>query len=380
MLIYNFEYIIEINKTNTIEIKILSFLTKYLEIQKNDKYEPIFSSTSKYKSFPTNKEFNNKLFIKNNKWKINNYKKSEFEQNLKLYINQLSFSNFDKICDDLKELLKNNISIKNMDIFIKELYAKIFFEEKFLTLYISLCQDLINNNIVEKNHIIAHSKLLFSKRFDYISEIDLQTNDDMKFKLKRQIFGTVQFMSLLYVNSILDNSSMIYIINELLNSDDSYINESLYIIWSIIHNKHFFDNNEYIDIYDKVSNNFNNTNNNRLKLLFQNIQKENEDNKNKKKPMEKKYNLYDYIKIYKKENDIMGFIKNISKLDKSHVLNELLFFELENNENIYIDVIKKISSKEQLINVLNNLKIDELKMDIPNIKHNLQKFKTKIGI
>ena len=108
MLIYNFEQIIDINKNNTMQINILSFLNKYSEIQKNDKYEPIFSSTSKYKSFPSNKEFNNKLFIKNNKLKINNYKKSEFEQNLKLYINQLSFSNFENKFNDLKNLIKNN--------------------------------------------------------------------------------------------------------------------------------------------------------------------------------------------------------------------------------------------------------------------------------
>lgn len=380
MLIYNFEQIIDINKNNTMQINILSFLNKYSEIQKNDKYEPIFSSTSKYKSFPSNKEFNNKLFIKNNKWKINNYKKSEFEQNLKLYINQLSFSNFENKCNDLKNLIKNNHSKKNINIFIKELYDKIFFEEKFLTLYISLCKNFIENNIIDKQDIISYTVILFSKRFEYINKINNEKNEDIKFKFKRQIYGTVQFISLLYINNLLDNSSIIDIINDLLDSDNIYIIESLYIIWKIIHNKNNFTENIYNELLKKITNNFNNIDNNRLKLLFKNIEKDNHIEKNKnntEKKIQKTYDLYDYIKIYKSNFNKDNLITNLKTLNKNYVLNELIYLELENN-NEYIDILQSLCSKNELLNILNNLNIEELKIDIPNVEENINNIKQKI--
>ena len=372
MLIYNFEKIIDINKNNTMQINILSFLNKYLDIQKNDKYEPIFSSTSKYKSFPSNKEFNNKLFIKNNKWKINNYKKSEFEQNLKLYINQLSLSNFEEKSNDLKKLIKNNNSKKNINIFIKELYDKIFFEEKFLTSYISLCKDLIQNEVIDKEDIISYTILLFSKRLEYIQKIENEKNDDIKFKLKRQIYGTVQFISLLYINNLLDNSFIIDIINDLLNSNNIYTNESLYIVWEIIHNKNYFCDNIYNELLKKITNYFNNVNNNRLKLLFKNIQKDNNIEKDKNidkninknidkninKNISKTYNLYDYIKIYKYDNNKENFIKNLKTLNKKYIINELIYLELENNNN-YIDILQLLCNKNELLDILNNLNIEE---------------------
>ena len=380
MLIYNFEQIIDINKNNTMQINILSFLNKYSEIQKNDKYEPIFSSTSKYKSFPSNKEFNNKLFIKNNKWKINNYKKSEFEQNLKLYINQLSFSNFENKCNDLKNLIKNNHSKKNINIFVKELYDKIFFEEKFLTLYISLCKNFIENNIIDKQDIISYTVILFSKRFEYINKINNEKNEDIKFKFKRQIYGTVQFISLLYINNLLDNSFIINIINDLLDSDNIYINESLYIIWKIIHNKNNFTENIYNELLKKITNNFNNIDNNRLKLLFKNIEKDNhieKDKNNTEKKIQKTYDLYDYIKIYKSNFNKDNLITNLKTLNKNYVLNELIYLELENN-NEYIDILQSLCSKNELLNILNNLNIEELKIDIPNVEKNINNIKQKI--
>ena len=375
MLIYNFQKILEINKNNTMNINISSFLNKYTEIQKNDKYEPIFSSTSKYKSFPSNREFNNKLFIKNNKWKINNYKKSEFEQNLKLYINQLSFSNFDKKSNELENLLKNNISKKNINIFIKELYDKIFFEETCLTLYVSLCEKLINNNRINQTDITSYSLFLFSKKFEYISKLEHENNDDIKFKLKRQIFGTVQFISLLYINKLFDNLKMINIINELLDSNNKYINESLYLIWEIIHNKHYFNNNTYQNLSIKISNNFNKISDNRLKLLFKNINYKIEEN-NK---IDNTCNLYDYIKIYKKDNNKENLIKNLKTFDKIYVLNELIYLEFENN-NMYIKILQLLSNKKELLNIINNLNIEELKIDIPNIEFNINNLKKNLNI
>lgn len=375
MLIYNFQKILEINKNNTMNINISSFLNKYTEIQKNDKYEPIFSSTSKYKSFPSNREFNNKLFIKNNKWKINNYKKSEFEQNLKLYINQLSFSNFDKKSNELENLLKNNISKKNINIFIKELYDKIFFEETCLTLYVSLCEKLINNNRINQTDITSYSLFLFSKKFEYISKLEHENNDDIKFKLKRQIFGTVQFISLLYINKLFENLKMINIINELLDSNNKYINESLYLIWEIIHNKHHFDNNTYKNLSIKISNNFNKISDNRLKLLFKNINYKIEEN-NK---IDNTCNLYDYIKIYKKDNNKENLIKNLKTFDKIYVLNELIYLEFENN-NMYIKILQLLSNKKELLNIINNLNIEELKIDIPNIEFNINNLKKNLNI
>ena len=375
MLIYNFQKILEINKNNTMNINISSFLNKYTEIQKNDKYEPIFSSTSKYKSFPSNREFNNKLFIKNNKWKINNYKKSEFEQNLKLYINQLSFSNFDKKSNELENLLKNNISKKNINIFVKELYDKIFFEETCLTLYVSLCEKLINNNIINQTDITSYSLFLFSKKFEYISKLEHENNDDIKFKLKRQIFGTVQFISLLYINKLFENLKMINIINELLDSNNKYINESLYLIWEIIHNKHHFDNNTYKNLSIKISNNFNKISDNRLKLLFKNINCKIEENNE----INNTSSLYDYIKIYKKDNNKDNLIKSLKKFDKIYVLNELIYLEFENN-NMYIKILQLLSNKKELLNIINNLNIEELKIDIPNIEFNINNLKKNLNI
>ena len=168
---------------------------------------------------------------------------------------------------------------------------------------------------------------------------------------------------------------MINIINELLDSNNKYINESLYLIWEIIHNKHHFDNNTYKNLSIKISNNFNKISDNRLKLLFKNINCKIEENNE----INNTSSLYDYIKIYKKDNNKDNLIKSLKKFDKIYVLNELIYLEFENN-NMYIKILELLSNKKELLNIINHLNIEELKIDIPNIEFNINNLKKNLNI
>tara|TARA_B100001123_G_scaffold420424_1_gene526767 strand:- start:166 stop:507 length:342 start_codon:yes stop_codon:yes gene_type:complete len=110
MLIYNLDEIEAISHNienlNIEEFNINDFLKCYIQIEKNDKYEPIFSLTSKYKSFPVNSNRSTKNFFQNNKWKISNTNVLKINQDLKLSLNKLSESNYEKIKHDIFIILK----------------------------------------------------------------------------------------------------------------------------------------------------------------------------------------------------------------------------------------------------------------------------------
>ena len=88
---------------------------------------------------------------------------------------------------------------------------------------------------------------------------------------------------------------------------------------------------------------------------------------------------YDYIKIYKKDNNKENLIKNLKTFDKIYVLNELIYLEFENN-NMYIKILQLLSNKKELLNIINNLNIEELKIDIPNIEFNINNLKKNLNI
>ena len=59
-------------------------------------------------------------------------------------------------------------------------------------------------------------------------------------------------------------------------------------------------------------------------------------------------------------------------------VNELIYLELENNNN-YIDILQLLCNKNELLDILNNLNIEELKIDIPNIEENIINIKQKLA-
>ena len=151
MSLYSYEDImkISISDLSDFEINIDKFINNYIKIERNDKYEPIFSQTSKYKSFPVNGNISKKNFLNNNKWKKKNSDSNKLE--LKLAFNKLSSTNYDSIKDNIIEILKKEtVSIKD---FIKELFDKIYFDQSISDIYVKLCDDVWNNKDVIVNNI-----------------------------------------------------------------------------------------------------------------------------------------------------------------------------------------------------------------------------------
>ena len=159
MVLYHYEDIIKISNSDLSEfnINIENFLIKYIEIEKNDKYEPVFSQTSKYKSFPINGNISKRNFLNNNQWKK---KKEPLKMELKLSFNKLSLTNYETVKNDIINLLKKKEN--NIRYFMNELFDKIFFDEQISGIYINLCSDIwIQRDLIIKIIKIKKNKSKF---------------------------------------------------------------------------------------------------------------------------------------------------------------------------------------------------------------------------
>jgi hypothetical protein len=380
MLVYDLDSIKSISLTiKRFDINIDDFLKVYIQIEKNDKYEPVFSLTDKYKSFPINSSKSTKNFFQNNKWKINNSNVLKINQDIKFALNKLSLTNYDKIKNDIITILKNNKIHNILDIFIKELFEKIWFDEKFIDMYVKLSYDLskcrrINYNF---NILIKECRKEFNNRKIYKNELSKATSEEQIFINKRKIFGTIEFISYLYIKEYLNNDILKNIIDSLLSNEMNDLDyECFYKLWSIINDNNRLDT-EIIHTYKNfILKSIPYIRNNRLRILLESLLESmfvQEDNNNINY-------INNCILEFKQTKDLQNTLSKLKKLNTILVSNELIMNELENKSWLFIDIILLLNNKSELIRILNDIDLNELEIDIPNIKTTFEELKEKLKI
>jgi hypothetical protein len=380
MLVYNLDTIQSISvNIDTFNINIDRFVKEYIQIEKNDKYEPVFSLTEKYKSFPVNSGRSTKNFFQNNKWKINNSNVLKINQDLKLALNKLSISNYDIIKSDLINILKDNITKDVLDIFMKELFEKIWFDENFLDMYVLLCYDLCNHKKInyDFNLILKYCKQEFNNREAYKIELSKTTTEELSFINKRKIIGTIEFICHLYIKEYVDNETIMNIINSLLSDNMNDLDyECFYKLWIII-NKNNRLEHDIIDKYKEfIIKDIPNINNNRIRILLATLVEH--------MVFQKDNNNINYINEcileFKKTKDLSNVVVQFKALEPNLVINELIMNELENKTGLFIEVILLLIDKDKLIDILNSFDLDEVEIDIPNVRSTFKELKQKLKI
>ena len=193
------------------------------------------------------------------------------------------------------------------------------------------------------------------------------------------MFGTIQFITSLYNNNLILDSDFVLIIEKLINTNkkrkDVHIleYECLYKVWinlDVKKNKLIIDNfYDYLKANppDKTP---------RIDILINKMLDEME---NDKDVINIKYDMSFIIKIlknFKPSENFEDTCKELSKCDKTLLINELLIYQLENN-NI-IDLLLKIFTLDELLKQLSLIDLDELILDIPCVKDNYDKLLEKI--
>ena len=423
MEVYKLDFILKLeNEENDVNINIKDFMDKYHKILQADKYTPVFSKTEKYKSFPGNIHKKQKNFIHNNKWNIHNrYDKNRLE--IKYLFNKLSLNNYDVL---LINIVNELIKLDNfIDILIKELIDKIWFDDQIRLIYIRLIQDLWNNpellkksvniknseggffylynkkvsgnfssvnkliqHLKNKNNIIKKKIILFiyeefNKRSVYLNKIDIEKNEDKLFVCKKKLFGTIQFITSLYNNNLILDSDFISIIEKLLNKHNERKGvhvleyECFYKVWvnlDVKKNKLLIDN-----LYDYLKANPPNKTP-RINILIEKTLDEMNNTKTSSICNDSiKYDISFILKIlrkFKSSGNLEETCLELSKCDKILLSNELLIYQLENN-NI-IELLFKMLTMDEIYKGLSIIDLDELSLDIPCVKDNYDKLIGKI--
>tara|TARA_Y100000389_G_C17396008_1_gene482549 strand:+ start:39 stop:1190 length:1152 start_codon:yes stop_codon:yes gene_type:complete len=383
MLIYNLDEIETISHNienlNIQEFNINDFLKSYIQVEKNDKYEPIFSLTSKYKSFPVNSNRSTKNFFQNNKWKISNTNVLKINQDLKLSLNKLSERTYEKVKNDIFIIFKKDNNKNTFDIFMKELFEKIWFDEKFLELYVSLCYHIWSDETINCSFefILDYCNSEFKKRDIYKTKMLESNTEDKIFINKRKIIGTVEFMANLYIKEHIDNIRISNIIDSLLiksNNDIDY--ECFYKLWNIIINNNRLEDDIIFKYKEILLKNISNIKNNRIKILLTTLIE--------KMNFKVDNNNITYINKciieFKKNKDLSKIVTKLKQVDKSLVMNELIINELENKSNIFIEIILLLTDRSELLNILDSINLDELEIDIPNVRKTFEELKHNLKI
>ena len=61
-------------------------------------------------------------------------------------------------------------------------------------------------------------------------------------------------------------------------------------------------------------------------------------------------------------------------------MNELIINELENKSNIFIEIILLLTDRSELLNILDSINLDELEIDIPNVRKTFEELKHNLKI
>ena len=212
-------------------------------------------------------------------------------------LNKITESNFEKQSSELLKILIENKEKMSVIIIARLMLEKIWYDKGFYKLYVNLCKKLWENDdwvsecyqvsCLEKNKLkeyfyslhfesknetpilkgpfkssnealnnakkMANFKSVFISvcrdnfysRHIFIEEINSSIDPNKKYKLKRQLFGTIEILGHFYEMGHLDENITHFIMLSLLHVDSNHESgvkceeeiESLKILWDIVHNK-----------------------------------------------------------------------------------------------------------------------------------------------
>lgn len=241
MKIYSIEKLLKVydNGSEIFMPFLESFARKYSQKVNEDKNRPLFSKTTKYQSFPNNrqknkfkKNFNSKKFNSKNldncernsksfsKGKFKIYGKNKFHKNpnknkfhwrknskyekpikrnikkvktikgniIKI-MNKITKKNFENQINELIQFLCINKDESTVLIVAKNILQKIWYDSSFYEIYVKVCQELWNNN-----NWISNSFRVYEKNNKFYFERKFEEDENISCKLirKDQIFGPFQ--------------------------------------------------------------------------------------------------------------------------------------------------------------------------------------------
>lgn len=475
-LTYSSEFIFSLKDQYQSKIDDMNeFISMYDDLVNKDNLKPLFSQTYKYDLFPKKKNYKKFKMKNSNAWgptiPKNNIEK--IKKTIKIILNKITEKNYNILIETLIcEIGKFNTS-DILDILAKEIMNKVIYDSNFHNIYIKLCNriwsmkswhdELITIVIDDDNKLYWHKNtssdeenklngpfeneddireytrkyinfryiLLdnlykkFLERDEYIQKSnDSNIDEDRRYKLRRNLFGIIEFIGKLYKKNMISEKIIHVIFIELLNihkkNDElpqEYI-EMFCILWKISNEKIIAPiKSNLIDEY------FNHIRNHIMKIKwplritfmledciekyekkYKMVRKKHSPNK-KYSPNSKQKNIRNNKKVSpnpspKKavkidifedmENTIYQFKKDydyhnvLSKLNhfqnhKEELIDMVIYNSLDETKHMkqYIELLKKAKfSGENIIDgverTYNN--IDDIRLDIPNAKENLLEF------
>jgi len=249
------------------------FIEDYKHILEIDSETPVFSRTTKYKSFPKKhfKKRGNHVIVRggsNFKLFTPNSDIERIQQSVRGTLNKINDSNAKKIIAELQSKISQFNSVETLDILAIEVHRKIIFDRQFQSIYILLCSQIWSmqewhdqlvtivdndgelywghNYNVEKDDTTLHGpfhseealradsrkqvnfrrnllNLLqkeFSKRDEYLQAMETAEDESDRFKAKRHILAIVEFIVKLYLDRLISQPAVHIVFFDLLGVSD----------------------------------------------------------------------------------------------------------------------------------------------------------------
>lgn len=281
--IYTPEFIFSFRAVNNMKMPELEeFLKIYNGIEEQDKMKPMFSQTTKYKSFPLNfipKRFSKKLTNGKRKllvrgegtWRPYTPLTSidRMKQIIISTLNKITSKNFSEMSNELLKSLDKINCTDALDILATEILKKAYYDSDYIHLYVTLCAriwqnrewnkslfTIISNNETEyywcenkqetqesisfhgpfkndkeaisdalnnvnfKKNLMTRCHLEFQNRMEHIiASREKGLDDEIRYKRRRRVFSLLEFLALMYNSKYLQERVMHLIIMDLLKFD-----------------------------------------------------------------------------------------------------------------------------------------------------------------
>ena len=450
------------------------FVELYKDIISQDAINPVFSLTTQYSKFPNSKikkfkKFNNNLYIKSkDAWipygKVDDNQK--LLQTIKATLNKISHRNYGVLYDDLLNSLMQYQDVKILDTLSIEFYQKAIYDIGFQAIYVDICNKLWNNtewqdnlytviapddesnklywysndNSVEspdlhgpyksendlhdqvrkkinfKVHFLNFLQNQFQNRKDLIEQSNKEgeTDEELRYKIRRKIFGPLELIGKLYWKKYIPQSILHVAILKLLSYQDNNPPleeeiESFCILWKIIdHGKNIPFKpvliHQYMHLVKDISIKNKNTYSTRINYLIQDVLNEyykKYDNDNHKiklspSPSPELHLTFDFEKTlyqYLKDHDLNTVVNILQEHQLSkeieEVIDNIFYLVCENPKECdkLLKLWEKLSQNKYFINI--NFKqicdnfminIDDIEVDCPHARNSLKKFIDSISI
>ena len=283
--VYKPDFVLSFKTVNNEKLpELKEFLELYHGIENEDKIKPVFSQTSKYKSFPINfipKKYSKKLLEEAKKGRIlltneGSWKPytpltdiDKMKQIITSTLNKITNKNFAEISEELLNNLMNINCVDALDILAMEILKKAYYDSDYIHLYVTLCsriwenkkwhkslitiiknsdteyywcenrlevQDTISYNgpynsdgeimkdvmkqINFKNNLLVMCQKEFKERHIYLEKSRIEEDDEIRYKLRRRVFSLIEFIALMYNSGYISEKTLHVVIADLLQLKD----------------------------------------------------------------------------------------------------------------------------------------------------------------